>query len=83
MPPLALSSSPKWRFSSSENCNVSRWDRHTSPLTSTPAVAALHKRAPTSVPSPSRLWSGSPRQSVNMRRSPRRICWTDALRAAK
>src|SRR5450631_2626896 len=83
-PPASLISSPSRRFSCAENANRSQWDRHKSPRTSTPRLAASANTVPTSVSGlPVRRSSGSPRQSANISRSPSRICETRSCSSAK
>ena len=62
--------SPRWRFSSSLNCSLSRCERHIRPLTHDAAPAAAANSSATVGPSGRSRWSGSPRQSVKNRWSP-------------
>ena len=82
-PPTSLTRSARLRFSSFENRNRSRCDRHISPLTSAPRSTAAESASVTVAPPSVSRSSGSPRQSLNSTRSPRPTCASASARTAK
>ncbi len=82
-PPASFTSSLRWRFSSSLYDSSSWWLRQTSPLTTTPRLAASPNSVPTVGPSGRIRSSESPRQSVKKRWSSGSSADTTSTRRAK